>query len=423
MRKKIAVIGSGISGLSAAYFLKDSCEVTVYEKNDVFGGHSRTISVNATNGRSLEVDTGFIVLNNRTYPKLNQLLKDINIEIQDTEMSFSISADNGHLEWAGASLGTLFAQRKNLFNFQMLRGILDIIRFNAKAKSFTERFPSLSLGELIKKMRLKSWFRDYYILPMGGAIWSCSSKAMLDFPASTFVNFFDNHGLLNLKNRPQWHTFRYKSKAYVEALVTSIKEKGYLVKNASIQYVECTESRVAIKEHHKEIKLYDEVVFACHPAEILSILKNINSEKRTLLEKFSRQKNVVFTHCDSNQMPKSKKCWSSWNYLYEREKETDDSAVAVTYWMNKLQHIDPATSIFVTLNPITSIPKHKIYDVHEFYHPVFDQDSISGQIGLNGMQGLDRTWFCGAYLRYGFHEDGVWSAANIVKKMTEKNLC
>ena len=418
--KKIAVIGSGIAGLSSAYFLKDTCDVTVYEKNSVFGGHSRTISITTKNNKIIDVDTGFIVLNDRTYPLLNQMLKDLKVKIKNTEMSFAISSNDGELEWAGTSFDALFAQRKNLLNIGMLRGILDIVKFNNKAKVYVEKFPSLSLGELIKKMNLKSWFRDYYILPMGGAIWSCSSIAMLDFPATTFVNFFDNHGLLSIRNRPQWHTIKDKSKTYVEALITSIGEKGALKKNASIEYIDCMESSVDIKEHNKAAITYDEVVFACHPAEVLAMLKSVSPSKRATLNKFSRQKNTAYTHFDLNQMPKEKKCWSSWNYLHK--KETKGHSVAVTYWMNKLQHIDASSPVFVTLNPISPIPKDMIYDIHEFYHPVFDQSSIDGQLDLNKIQGDSNTWFCGAYLRYGFHEDGVWSAAEIFKKMTSRNL-
>jgi predicted NAD/FAD-binding protein len=264
-KKSIAIIGSGISGLSSAYFLRDKYDLTVYEKNAVLGGHSRTISILTKNQKKLEVDTGFIVLNDRTYPLLNKLLKDIKIEIKDTEMSFSISTNNGQLEWAGSSLNTLFAQRKNLFNLSMLRGVLDILKFNAYAKDFIKKSPNLSLGELIQKMNLKAWFRDYYILPMGGAIWSCPSNTMLNFPATTFVNFFENHGLLSLKNRPQWHTLKNKSKEYVRALEISIEKNGIIKKNTNISYIDCSDGKIKIKEEGKESIIYDEVLFACHP--------------------------------------------------------------------------------------------------------------------------------------------------------------
>ena len=419
-KKNLAIIGSGVSGLSAAYFLKDNYNITVYEKNAVFGGHSRTISVLTNNKAKVDVDTGFIVLNDRTYPLLNKLLKDLEVQIEDTEMSFAISANDGQLEWAGSSLNTLFAQRKNLFNISMLRGVMDIIKFNAKAKDFIKKSPNLSLGELIKKMNLRSWFRDYYILPMGGAIWSCPSSTMLDFPATTFVSFFDNHGLLSIKNRPQWHTIKNKSKEYVKALVLSISKNNTLKKNCNIEYIDCLDGKIQIKECDNDPVVYDEVLFACHPVEILPVLKSINPAMQNALKKFSRKKNIAYTHFDSKQMPKEKKCWSSWNYLYRKGEEA--SRVAVTYWMNKLQHINPKIPLFVTLNPISPIPEEKIYDTHEFYHPVFDQTAIDGQLALNETQGDSHVWFCGAYLRYGFHEDGVWSAVEISKKIKKSDI-
>ncbi len=419
-KKKLAIIGSGISGLSAAYFLKDKYNITVYEKNAVFGGHSRTIPILDKKKLKVYVDTGFIVLNDRTYPLLNKLLKDLEVDIEDTEMSFAVSANDGQLEWAGSSLDTLFAQRKNFFNIKMLRGILDIIKFNTKAKDLIKESPNLSLGELIKTMNLGSWFRDYYILPMGGAIWSCPSSTMLSFPATTFVSFFDNHGLLSLKNRPQWHTIKNKSKEYVKALVISISKNNTLKKNCNIEYVDCLDSKIQIKEYEEDPVVYDEVLFACHPVEILSVLKSTNPAMQNALKKFSREKNIAYTHFDSEQMPKEKKCWSSWNYLYRKGEES--SRVAVTYWMNKLQHISLKTPLFVTLNPVSPVAKEKIYDTHEFYHPVFNQDAMDGQLALQEIQGDGHVWFCGAYLRYGFHEDGVWSAVDVSRRIIKRDI-
>jgi predicted NAD/FAD-binding protein len=301
----------------------------------------------------------------------------------------------------------------------MLRGVLDILKFNAYAKDFIKKSPNLSLGELIQKMNLKAWFRDYYILPMGGAIWSCPSNTMLNFPATTFVNFFENHGLLSLKNRPQWHTLKNKSKEYVRALEISIEKNGIIKKNTNISYIDCSDGKIKIKEEGKESIIYDEVLFACHPVEILSLLRSIKPDMKNTLIKFTREKNIAYTHSDKEQMPKEKKCWSSWNYLYK--KSDNDSRVAVTYWMNKLQHIDNNIPLFVTLNPISPIPKDNIYDVHQFHHPVFDQAAIDGQFELNHMQGYQNIWFCGAYLRYGFHEDGVWSAAEVSKKIIKSD--
>jgi len=411
-KKRIAIIGSGISGLSSAYFLKNDHEVTLYEKSDRIGGHSRTIDING-----LKVDTGFIVLNDATYPNLNKLFTELKIDIVKTEMSFAISANDGALEWSGTSINSLFVQRKNIFNIPMLKGIFDILKFNKSAMNFVAKAPDLTLGELIDQMKLGSWFREYYILPMGGAIWSCPYEAMMEFPASTFVNFFENHGLLSISNRPQWYTLKNRSISYVRALEDLIEKSGRIIKNASIDYIKRTQSGIELKESGQEFCNYDEVIFACHPKEVLAMLKDPSSQEQIALEKFSRQKNIVYTHSDSSQMPKLKGCWSSWNYLYNKE---ENSKVSVTYWMNKLQHIDESFPLFVTLNPTRPIAQDKIYDTCDFYHPVFDQKSIEGQKAIDKLQGVDKIWFCGAYLRYGFHEDGIWSATNIVNKINQK---
>ena len=419
-KKKIAVIGSGISGLSAAYFLKDQYEITLYEKSSRLGGHSRTITISDQNIGKIEVDTGFIVLNDRTYPNLNNLLQNLNIELVKTEMSFAISANGGDLEWASTSIDSLFAQRKNIFNLPMLRGIFDILKFNRNAIKFVKEYPDLTLGELIDKMCLKSWFRDYYMLPMGGAIWSCPYKTMMNFPASTFVSFFDNHGLLSINNAPQWYTIKDKSISYVKALTHLIEKKGRILKNSSIDYINRTERGVGIKESDKEIDNYDEVIFACHPTEILNILQDATTKEKTILKKFSNQKNTAYTHSDEQQMPKLKRCWSSWNYIYK--KGLGETNVSVTYWMNKLQHIDESCPLFVTLNPIAPITPDKIHDMYDFYHPIFDRESIEGQKEIDNIQGANRIWFTGAYLRYGFHEDGIWSALNMLSKMSRNAL-
>ncbi len=411
--KRIAIIGSGISGLSAAYFLKDKYDITLYEKDNRLGGHSRTISIN---NKKINVDTGFIVLNDRTYPNLNNLFKELDIELTKTEMSFSISAQGGELEWSGTSLDSLFAQRKNIFNLKMLKGIFDILKFNRQALFFTQKFPAITLQELIDKMNLGSWFSNYYILPMGGAIWSCSYKQIMDFPASSFVQFFHNHGLLNITNRPQWYTLKNKSTSYVQKLEQLIREKGKILTDCSISSIIRKENTVEIKAANNDIQYFDEVIFSCHPEEILQILKDPTPEELSALTKFSRQKNIVYTHSDLNQMPKLHKCWSSWNYLYNK----DSKNVAVTYWMNKLQHIDDSFPLFVTLNPNSIIPDNKIHDIYGFYHPVFDQNSIQAQKLLDKIQGNNKIWFCGAYLRYGFHEDGIWSTTAMINKMNKQ---
>jgi predicted NAD/FAD-binding protein len=416
-KKKIAIIGSGISGLSAAYFLKDRYDVTIYEKNDRLGGHSRTIKIL---DNQISVDTGFIVLNDRNYPNLNVLFSEIGIDIVKTEMSFAMSVNNGELEWSGDSLDTLFAQRKNLFNFKMLKGVFDILKFNKNAVEYITKFPNLTLAELIDKMSLGEWFKDYYIVPMGGAIWSCPYIKMMDFPASSFVNFFHNHGLLTINNRPTWYTLKNKSIDYVTKLEKLLEQSSTIIKNSSIKSVKRTDKGVEIKRSANDKQEdYDEVIFACHPVEILSILTDSTTEEKNCLEQFSRQENIVYTHCEENQMPKIKKCWSSWNYIFSNQEKNKPN-ISVTYWMNKLQHIPDFQPVFVTLNPISHIPEDKIYDVFKFFHPVFDYNSIVGQEKIEEIQGKNKIWYCGAYLRYGFHEDGIWSAKNILGKINAK---
>ena len=412
--KKIAIIGAGISGLSAAYFLKDTHDITLFEKSDRLGGHSRTIEIKTQENEFIKVDTGFIVLNDRTYPNLNKLFAEIDIDIEKTEMSFAVSVNEGNIEWSGTSVNTLFAQRKNLFNIKMLRGVRDILTFNKSAANAAKNNPHLTLGELIVNMKLSNWFRDYYILPMGGAIWSCSDKAMLDFPAVSFVNFFENHGLLSITNRPQWYTLKNKSIDYVETLERRIVEKCVIQKNSSIQSVKRTDGHVIITVDGTN-HMFNDVIFACHPTQIKAMLMDASSAESNFLSKFKCLENSVYTHNDPAQMPLNKKCWSSWNYLYK--KAFEKSAVSVTYWMNKLQHIPNDTPLFVTLNPIKPIPDSHIYDVHAFYHPVFDRSAIDGQRQLETIQGKNGLWFCGAYLRYGFHEDGIWSTVTMLDKM------
>ncbi len=404
--KKIAIIGSGISGLSAAYFLKDTHQVTIYEKNPQLGGHSRTIEVENT-----KVDTGFIVFNDRNYPNLMKLFQELGLEITKTQMSFSVSTSK--LEYAGNSIFSMFAQKKNLFNYAMLRGLYDIYKFNKNAQKVSKLHPHLSLGELLEKMQMTNWFKDNYLLPMSGAIWSCPTSKMLDFPASSFIDFFANHGLLSLNNRPQWYSLKDKSIAYVSLLEKAIAAKGIIIKNAHITNIKRAEHKVHISCANKPEEQFDELIFTCHPQEILGLLSDMSQEEKNILSKFSRQKNIAYTHSDISQMPKLKQCWSSWNYLASAE------AVSVTYWMNELQHIK-SPLLFVTLNPHREIAVNKIHDVYEFYHPVFDQHSNMGKELIKTIQGKNHVWFSGAYLKNGFHEDGILSSVEMVKTYKRK---
>ena len=415
VRKNIAIIGSGISGLSAAYFLRNKHNITIFEKDKRLGGHSRTITILNQQNQEISLDTGFIVLNDRNYPNLNKFFEHLKIDITKTEMTFSVSANDGQLEWSGTSIDSFFAQRKNLLNLPMLKGITDIFKFNKNALKSLQNSPNQTLGEFISIMKLGAWFRDYYILPMGGAIWSCPPEKILDFPASTFINFFNNHGLLTINNRPQWYTLKNKSISYVQAIEQALESDVKIVKNASIDFVDRTEEGVEVVANGEEPETFDEIIFSCHPTEILKILKNPSAKEQGIFSNFLAQKNIVYTHCDEKQMPRLRKCWSSWNYLLD--KNSENSSVSVTYWMNTLQHIDKSSPVFVTLNPNKPIDENKIYDVHEFNHPIFDSAAIGAQSQIDEIQGEHNLWFCGAYLKYGFHEDGIWSAINMLNKM------
>lgn len=410
-RKRIAIVGSGISGLSAAYFLSDSSAVTLYEQDKQLGGHSRTIRVQHLSGETIDVDTGFIVFNDRTYPHLNQLFAHLEVEIAKTEMSFGVSVDQGRIEWSSEAF---FAQKKNCFNPTTLKGIWDVLKFNRSALRFVEEDPSLTLEEFMKKAKLGSWFQNCYLLPMAGAIWSTPAPKMGQFPAATLIHFFRNHGLLALRHRPQWYTLKNKSVDYVARMEKMIQSKATICKEAKIVSIHRKADGVHMVMGDGKVAVFDEVIFACHPENILQMLADPSPSEKNALSKFSRQKNIAYTHSDSRQMPKRKNCWSSWNYL---RMTADENKVPVSYWMNNLQHIDSKSPLFVTLNPSTPIEDKHIYDVHEFYHPLFDKKSVEGQSLVQDLQGQNRAWYCGAYLRYGFHEDGLWSTIELVKRM------
>ncbi len=434
---RIAVIGSGIAGLSAAYALAPSHRVVLFEKDSRLGGHSRTIEVN-TREDPLLVDTGFIVMNDRNYPLLTRLFDRLGVERTKTDMSFSVSV--AHLnemgasyrhEWAGSSLNTLFAQRKNITNFRMLRGLWDVFRFNRHAMRVVQERPDLTLGQLLDLLRLGAWFRDYYVLPMGGAIWSSPTSDMLDFPAASFVKFFEQHGLLSLNNRPQWYTLVGRSRDYVQAIERAISpgvSMRYNEKTLKIRRIPANQSlqSAGINEHEQiqiksnsGVELFDQLIFACHPVEILEMLDDPNPEELSALSLFSRQKNRVVTHCDTKLMPANQLCWSSWNHLAVRTDDTNKSQHVVSYWMNKLQHIDTKYPVFVTLNPSQNlaVDSNSVYDECEFYHPLFDAKTPLAQSLVQQQQGRRALWFCGAYLRYGFHEDGVWSTEHMLNQM------
>lgn len=412
-RKKIAIIGSGISGLGAAYMLSDSHDVTVYEKNDYIGGHSRTVVIKTPQGE-VPVDTGFIVFNYRNYPLLTSLFKALDVPIVKSDMSFGASIKNGWLEYGTQNLTNMFAQKSNLFSRSYLGMISDILKFNATARRYLDADETLTLGQCLDEMKLGAWFRDYYLLAMGGAIWSTPVSGMLDFPASTFIRFFDNHGLLTVNDQPQWFTIRGGSREYIKRLTASFSDRIRL--SCGVKKVIRTERPVVIADMSGEKCAFDEVIFACHADQALSMIEAPKEQETTVLSSFRYQPNRMVLHSDTSFMPRRKSAWASWIYLSEQLKDEAPS-MCLSYWMNNLQPIGTKTPVIVTLNPSREPDGTKVYDEYIFEHPVFDRTAIKGQEQLDQIQGKDRLWFCGAYQRYGFHEDGLLSAVKMAEKM------
>ncbi|HEY3637826.1 MAG TPA: FAD-dependent oxidoreductase [Rhizomicrobium sp.] len=409
---RIAIIGTGISGLSAAFLLGRMHDITVYEKDARPGGHSRTLHV-PYGDRTIAVDTGFIVFNKLNYPNLTSLFEYLDVPVRNSDMSFALTVGNGWLEWGAKDLTAIVAQRRNLLRPQFLRLFVDVMRFNKGALAIARREPELSVGALIKRMRLGNWFRRHYLLPMAGAIWSCPPKQMLEFPALSLLEFFANHHLLSMTGQPQWLTVEGGSDVYVRRIADLLGDR--LRTGCAATRVLRTSRGVMITDQQGTTARYDEVVFATHSDQTSALLGDASSAERNALSAIRYQPNRVVLHRDPGFMPQRRSCWGSW--VYHADNAGDEAALSVTYWMNNLQGIDERYPLFVTLNPSRLIASADIFDTHEFSHPVFDFAALQGQRTLLSLQGRNRTWFCGAWLGYGFHEDGLVSAMNVAERL------
>lgn len=410
--QSIAIVGSGISGLSAAYFLADKYRIKLYEKNDYLGGHSNTVTVDYDD-KKIPVDTGFIVFNHQTYPNLKSFLELLLVDCSKSNMSFAAKIDDGLIEYAGTNLATVFAQLKNLLNPQFWQMLRDIMRFNKKAENILN-LPfnaEYTLANLLDDLGVKTYFRELYLLPMSGAIWSCPLEVMLSYPAQSFVRFFKNHGLLTVADQPQWYTVNGGSIEYVKEISAKIGDSISL--NDSVLEVERRSDYLVVKSKKGEEK-FDSVLFACHGDQVLKLLKNPTTQEQEVFSKFTYQKNVAVLHRDQSLMPRAKRAWASWVYANNRQKS---SGISVTYWMNNLQNIDHKFPLFVTLNPNQEIDSNKIFARFVYEHPVFDSAAVAAQERIQEIQGVDRIYFCGAYQKYGFHEDGISSALSAINKM------
>ena len=411
-RKKVAVVGSGISGISAAWFLSQQHEVTLFEKNEKIGGHTNTITLDIE-GKKQPVDTGFIVFNTPNYPNLTAMLKNLNVQTQETEMSFSVTADGGRMEYSGNNLNTLFAQRSNLLSVAHWKMISEILRFNKQAKKdLSADLPlTLSLGDYLDQHGFSQRMRDYYLLPMAAAIWSCPLETMMLFPIGSFLQFFENHGLLNIEDRPQWESVVNGSEQYLKAI---LEKDAFKVKLASpVEKIYKTDFGLAVRTQGGDESVFDDVVFASHADETYRMLNDSLKADFHILDNFKYQENIAYLHSDLSLMPKRKLAWAAWNYL--RDTQSKESPVAVTYWMNLLQNIQVETPLLVTLNPSKPPLKSLTHQRIVYEHPVFDAAAMSSQSKLGSLQGKHNIWFCGSYFGYGFHEDGLTSSVNLAK--------
>ncbi|HEY4274630.1 MAG TPA: FAD-dependent oxidoreductase, partial [Rhizomicrobium sp.] len=393
---RIAIIGTGISGLAAAYLLHEQHDITVYEKDTRPGGHSRTLTVRHGD-RDIAVDTGFIVFNEANYPNLTALFRRLGVEAKNSDMSFGLTVDNGRLEWGAKSLSAVFGQKINLLRPKFLKLVFDVLRFNAQVEAAVENAPDMTLGALLTHMRLGDWFRRNYLLPMAGAIWSCPPRQMLEFPARTFVRFFANHCLLTVTGQRQWRTLEGGSQTYVERLIAPFADR--VLTDCGAARITRHVDSVEIHDTRGETRRFDEVVFACHADEALALLADPSNQERSALGSIRYQRNLAILHSDARMMPKNKPCWASW--VYHADGDGEEPEISVTYWMNSLQGIDERYPLFLTLNPNKEIAEDKIFDRHVFDHPVFDFGALAGQAALRQMQGQRNTWFCGAHLGHG----------------------
>ncbi len=417
---KIAIVGTGISGLSAAYLLNRHHDITVFEKDDRLGGHSNTVEVDY-DGHRIPVDTGFIVYNDHNYPNLVALFEHLGVQTDASNMSFSVSAQNGRTEWAGGNFWEIFAQKKNLLNPGFIHMLTEILRFNRQCIEDLENglLADVSLGDYLDARNFAKKFRDLYLLPMGGAIWSTSPESMLDFPAESFVSFFKNHRLV-YRERPLWRTVTGGSREYVKKISASFKDRIHL--NSVVSKIQRVVDGVFVECWDGRREKFDHVVIATHSDQALNLLSDAQPDESSLLGALKYAPNKAYLHRDPALMPNKRVIWSSWNYMCgekstgENVKATEDT-VSVTYWMNRLQNIDKKLPLFVSLNPIHAPREELTFAQFDYDHPQFDSAALKAQKELDLIQGTRRTWFCGAYCGSGFHEDGLKAGLNVAKQL------
>jgi len=413
---KIAVVGSGISGLSAAYYLSKKHKVDLFEKENQFGGHANTIKVIYDNKKEVEVDIGFMVFNQKTYPKLINFFSENKIAIEKSDMSFSITVSGSDLEYCGKGIKGIFSNKKNLFNLKFIKMFFEIINFYKKCENIEiEKIKSITLGEYLKEIKISDYFINYHIIPMISAIWSMPTYEATQIPLSFFLNFFKNHGLFKIKNRPQWYTVGNRSKTYVDKIINQIS--GEYFKNYNINKI--IRNNLGAKIYYgeeNEFFNYDKVVIATHADDALKIIENPTVDEELILKNFKYRENTAVIHFDESIMPKKKKTWCSWNssMSVDNIEKTSD-----TYWLNQLQNLKISKDIFLTINPFREIQADKIFKKVKFTHPYYDVEALYNQSNLYKIQNKKNILFCGSYFGYGFHEDGIKSSIEMLKTLND----
>ena len=444
-KKRIAIVGAGISGLGCAYALRQhpEFEITLYEAGDHIGGHSNTVDFTATiDGKEIThgVDTGFLVFNRKTYPRLVRLFEEIQVPIAPSEMSFSVSIDASKkselakkIEWAGNDLNSFFGQRSNLLSPSFWRMAYDILRFNRLATQIAQKQidaghqykePDEKIADFLSRHRFSLSFKENYFLPMIGAIWSCSVEQMLEFPIQTMVRFCHNHGLLQIQNRPQWLTVKGGSREYVKRIVTSLEQHGITIKREAVMRVNAAKGITQVEVIDQNgTNYFDEVVMACHSDQTLDLVHGLDQPSRNILAAIPYQKNRAILHTDIHFLPVAKRCWAAWNYTAKSGvKSNTKQHVSVNYLINRLQPLPPQlhnTQIIVSLNPSEEPDPKLVHQEIHYSHPVFDMSAIQAQKELPLIQGSSSIWYCGAWTGFGFHEDGLRSGELVAEALIE----
>ena len=410
---KIAVVGSGISGLSAAYYLSKNHHVDLFEKDDHFGGHSYTLDLNLD--KKISVDIGFIVFNYETYPKLTNFFKENEVEVEKSDMSFSVKVEGTNFEYCGKGLKGMFSNKSNIFNLKFLKMFKDIIKFYKSCDQINKYDKKITLGQFLEKKKWSKEFINFHLVPMVSAIWSMPPYEAKNMPLGFFLNFFKNHGLFKLKNRPQWYTVSNRSKTYVNKILSKIS--GEYFKNYQISKIIRTLNGIKLYYGDKsEFFNYDKVVIATHADEAISLIEDATQDEKQILSNFKYRENLAVIHTDQNVMPKNERAWSSWNSYVEPNKLNKTS---LTYWLNLLQNLKTKENIFLTLNPIQEIQSKKILKSVKFTHPYYDQGALDNQTNLKSLQNKKNILFCGSYFGYGFHEDGIKSSIEMIKNLDD----